>query len=1140
MKKIYTLLMVMLVATCVVAQTQVYKGTQVKMTATPKTGYHFCQWNDGNLNATRTVTVNSNVNYVATFASNSSQHTITTAVNNANFGTVLGGGSYDYNSTISLISRAMKGYHFVKWQDGDTNVTRSIKVLRDAKYTATFAPDTFKVVAKVNDAKMGSTRVVGSKAYKETTKLYVDTVVGYSFFQWNDGNKTNPRSVVVMQDTTLMALLQPTKYAITAVPNNAAYGDVTGGGQHAYNNVITLTATPKLGCLFIQWSDGNANPTRQITVKGNAKYTAQFAVDPTVTINTITVTSANETMGTVEGGNTYVEGTVATLKAIANYGYHFTQWSDGNKDNPRTVLVSGNKTYTAQFAKNNYKVTTEVNADEMGVVDGSGSYAYLSSVSLAATANTGYYFEKWSDGVTTNPRSVKVEKDVTYTAQFKPFTYCLTVAANDGAYGMVYGTDCYDYNTDAQITAESKAGYEFVKWADGNTDNPRLVRVTNNATYTAVFDVKKYSLSVATNDSDAGSVSGAGRFPLNANASILAVANYGYEFVNWNDGFTENPRTILISQDTSFVANFQTKSYKLTVSTANASQGTVTGGGTYAYQTMVTITAIPKIGCKFEKWSDGNTDNPRQIVVSKSDSCTAQFSAIKYNVIVKSEDANKGTADAAGQYTSYEYGTNVSISAIANTGYKFNMWSDGNTDNPRIITVVADVEYTALFSISQYTLNLSSDSSDKGVVAALGGDTFDYGSTVTITATPKYGYEFERWSDGNTTNPRTIVVSDNNNYSAIFKTKQYNITATSAFSAQGSVSGSGMYDYNTYANVLATAKEGYSFEKWSDGNTDNPRVILVTKDETIYAQFSAQKYTVGVSVNDVVMGQVIGAGDYAYGSSINIQAVASNGYEFVSWNDENTQNPRAINVTGNVYYIALFQPKKIIITTMPNFVTMGSVTGGGSYTNNSQVVLQAVPNNGYEFVSWNDGNTQNTRIVTVTKEETYIAQFKEIDYSVSVVSIDESKGTIVGGGEYSYGSEITIFAQPKLGYEFVSWNDGVTENPRTVVVTGNMLYTATFVKQNLGIEDPNNPGDSENPSDPGTSVSDEGLIVLVYGGESRVIVENAEGQLLTLYSLKGQILEVRKLVSNKELFEVGNPGVYIVNVGESTYKVIVK
>ena len=60
-------------------------------------------------------------------------------------------------------------------------------------------------------------------------------------------------------------------------------------------------------------------------------------------------------------------------------------------------------------------------------------------------------------------------------------------------------------------------------------------------------------------------------------------------------------------------------------------------------------------------------------------------------------------------------------------------------------------------------------------------------------------------------------------------------------------------------------------------------------------------------------------------------------------------------------------------------------------------------------------------------------------------------GTVSGSGEYLFGSEVTITATPKQGYRFVSWNDGNTENPRTIVVEAEATYIATF-EEEIGIE----------------------------------------------------------------------------------------
>ena len=63
----------------------------------------------------------------------------------------------------------------------------------------------------------------------------------------------------------------------------------------------------------------------------------------------------------------------------------------------------------------------------------------------------------------------------------------------------------------------------------------------------------------------------------------------------------------------------------------------------------------------------------------------------------------------------------------------------------------------------------------------------DCGSSVTITATAKEGYHFDHWQDGNTDNPRTIVVNEDATYTAEFMPIPYTIIVESADESQGTV-----------------------------------------------------------------------------------------------------------------------------------------------------------------------------------------------------------------------------------------------------------------------------------------------------------------------------------------------------------------
>ena len=97
-----------------------------------------------------------------------------------------------------------------------------------------------------------------------------------------------------------------------------------------------------------------------VSVDGSKKYHRQgvrLVLDSDKnTTYTITTSASN---GNVTGGGEYVNGASAQLTAIANECYEFVQWSDGNTDTPRTVTVTGDATYTAEFEKSTYTVKGE-------------------------------------------------------------------------------------------------------------------------------------------------------------------------------------------------------------------------------------------------------------------------------------------------------------------------------------------------------------------------------------------------------------------------------------------------------------------------------------------------------------------------------------------------------------------------------------------------------------------------------------------------------------------------------------------------------------------------------------------------------------------------------------------------------------
>ena len=395
-------------------------------------------------------------------------------------------------------------------------------------------------------------------------------------------------------------------------------------------------------------------------------------------------------------------------------------------------------------------------------------------------------------------------------------------------------------NATAVIGATPNRGYTFSQWNDGNTNNPRTVNVTTFVEYTASFTtMPSYTITAVSADENMGTVIGGGTYYEGETATLTATANDGYTFVSWTDGNTSNPRTITVTGDAAFTATF-VGLHTITVSSDDTNMGTVSGGGTYTEGSLIEIMATPAVHHHFVHWNDGNTDNPRTITVTSDSTFTASFAIDQHTVTVVSADAEMGTVSEGG---TYDYGTEIQISATPAEGYGFVAWNDGNNDNPRTIIVTEDITYTATFGALR-TITIVSADETQGTIQGTGE--YAEGTTIQITAIPNEHYHFEHWIDGenqtrdfNTDNPRTITVTGNMTYTAVFAIDQHTITVESADIAMGTVSEGGTYDYGTEMQISATASNGYQFVSWNDGNTDNPRTITVVADATYIASFAS-------------------------------------------------------------------------------------------------------------------------------------------------------------------------------------------------------------------------------------------------------------------------------------------------------------
>ena len=414
-----------------------------------------------------------------------------------------------------------------------------------------------------------------------------------------------------------------------------------------------------------------------------------------------------------------------------------------------------------------------------------------------------------------------------------------------------------------------------------------------------------------------------------------------------------------------------------------------------------------------------------------------------------------------------------------------------------------DATITAIFAKNQYSVTGTTNDSTKGLVS--GSATVDYLDTVTLTATANYGYQFVRWSDYSTENPRRIAATANITKTAIFDFNQYNLTVQADTSIHGSCNGGGSYNYLSERTIRANANYGYHFTQWNDGDTNNPRVITLTQDTAFIASFSKNQYTLTVSSNDTTLGSVVGSGTYEYLDTVSISATTIEHYHFVRWDDGNTLNPRNIIVTSDISRSAIFAIDTHSVTLQAANITHGTCSGSGQYQYGTAATVEALPYSGYQFLHWSDGSTYNPYTFAVVNNIQLTAHF----YAVGTPYQD------------------TLYIDTLTIHDTVYFHDTtfVPVHDTTVVyITDSILiHDTVFVHDTIfvGVDEV------------------DAINAKIYTSNGQIVVDGAERNTVYLYDVNGRILATKQDEYSPLHFNVPATGTYLVKIGNHSARRVV-
>lgn len=216
------------------------------------------------------------------------------------------------------------------------------------------------------------------------------------------------------------------------------------------------------------------------------------------------------------------------------------------------------------------------------------------------------------------------------------------------------------------------------------------------------------------------------------------------------------------------------------------------------------------------------------------------------------------------------------------------------------------------------------------------------------------------------------------------------------------------------------------------------------EEQSFILQYGAQSggSLVGTLVQEVLLG----------GSGESVTAVPDSGYYFTSWSDGNSSASRTDGpVQSDLDVVAGFSLYQYTLAYSAGANgSLSGIVGQTVFHGSDGTAVQAIPDEGYHFIQWSDGSTQNPRVdLAVQGDRSVSAAFGINEYTLAYQA--GLGGSIMGDSTQTveHGADATVVAAvPDPGYLFVSWSDGITTTNRTETnVQANLQVTAEFREQ---------------------------------------------------------------------------------------------
>ncbi len=740
---------------------------------------------------------------------------------------------------------------------------------------------------------------------------------------------------------------KPVNYTLSVVSNNEEWGSVMGGGSFLYGDSVEIKAIPAANCYFKGWSNGTLDSVTKVVVTKDMQLVANFQK---ITYD-VSPTCQNTNNGIVNGYGTYYIGDSATLTAIPAPECKFLCWSDGTTDSIIHLYVDDNILIDAIFIPN-----TEPFVEPISL-----PYCYQENSNLYLIDTLGV--------------SVINKEDLTFTLSSKPIYVVLPLV------------DPYD---PAYLSSDWKL------FIEANTNGVSLLssRDINIGLLESLYDLTSFesikTIEITNNVSSEV-------------VDIPASRHHGCKFV----ALQLPGRSALLAS-------------KIKISTLCAERKYECGVGT-------PIVSVTNNVAEISNSEQNISEYPRQADDEENMMSWTNINGEWYVLNVDDQLIGNDITEYTKSYSVYLPKANCSnsIYAVRNGKSARNGFNSGlNCDGMRVCTItnVTDDTYISIpFTIQGYgkTAILSTSIENPS-----GGGIYNFRNTqrkyARISIPVPQHYDMKNYivpvEFGNVKiGSKAYIDIPLERLFTSFKTES-GLQIESAVGNPSSIFSIGTAGYSSVVE-LVPANTVYSPYNDLSANTN-----LIQYPSGAYAlrinfnPIESQSYNASFYLKDasntIAVINVTGEGVEVVDTNKikipaqelwDIQYKKSGDASWINDRDYGYINYEIKNLEPNTYYVARIRnhcssgysdwSKEIFFKTgdsiyyvaaKANNVSMGNVTGSGSYFYGDTAMLTATANKGYHFVNWSDGNTDNPRQIVVTQDTLFTAIFdteeSAIDY----------------------------------------------------------------------------------------------------------------------------------------------------------------